>query len=332
MPLRKSSAVFLLVGLLQFKPGFGFAAPLDQTISGRFFFEGGEFRCDNCVVTLLMSGLQPVATVFVDPSGRFVFRGTERARYTIHAEIDGFEEVNYPVETSDLAGSDIPVTIVLARKIVRPAAGVKDVVDVSEFLEKYAKKAVEAYRKGVENGQKNRNDRAIIQFEDATRLAPDFYAAHNSLGLAYKIAGRFEDAEREFLRAHQLNPSAADPLVNLTRLYLDGNQPERAVSTGEEAVKADSRSAPGFLNLGMALYKVALLDRAEAALKKALELAPKMANVRLMLANVYLKLRDRDKLLNQLDSYLTENPNGDQRRVVQEMREKVLSTTSGGRP
>jgi len=35
-----------------------------------------------------------------------------------------------------------------------------------------------------------------------------------------------------------------------------------------------------------------------------------MAQVRLMLANVYLKLRHYDSLMDQLDSYLKENPKG----------------------
>ena len=329
MRLRETVGLLLLSLLLP--AAFTFAAP-QQTISGRLLFENGGSLCDRCTVNLLAAGVSPTATAFLDWAGHFVFRGVPPGSYTIQADIEGFEEVNYPVEASGDMGREVVVTIILARKMVAPVRNVKGIVDVSEFLEKYPKKAVEAYRKGIEKRKKGKNDEAIREFEDAVRLAPDFYAAHNDLGIAYKIAGRFEDAEREFLRAHELNQSTADPLVHLTSLYLEGNQPERAVTTGEEAVKANSRSAPAFLNLGMALYKMAMLDRAEAVLKRALELAPKMASVRLMLANVYLKLRNRDKLLDQLDSYLAENPNGDQRRVVEDMRRAVLSATPAGQP
>ena len=77
-----------------------------------------------------------------------------------------------------------------------------------------------------------------------------------------------EDAEREFLKAHELNSTAVEPLLNLTTVYLDENKPDRAVDTGEQAVKANSKSAPAFFGLGMALYKAALLDRAERASHK----------------------------------------------------------------
>jgi hypothetical protein len=38
-----------------------------------------------------------------------------------------------------------------------------------------------------------------------------------------------EDAEREFLKAHELNSTAVEPLLNLTTVYLDENKPDRAV-------------------------------------------------------------------------------------------------------
>jgi len=141
-----------------------------------------------------------------------------------------------------------------------------------------------------------------------------------------------EDAEREFLKAHELNSTAVEPLLNLTTVYLDENKPDRAVDTGEQAVKANSKSAPAFFGLGMALYKAALLDRAERALTQALELAPKMPDARLLLANVYLKLHRYDNTLEQLNLYIAENPNGQQVRAVRDMREQLLQTVDTGRP
>ena len=58
-----------------------------------------------------------------------------------------------------------------------------------------------------------------------------------------------------------------------------------------------------------------------------------MANVRLMLANVYVKLRRYDNTMEQLDQYIAENPHGEQLSAVQEMRQKLLAAkASAGRP
>jgi Flp pilus assembly protein TadD len=329
MRITRASVFLMLFVLTSGAASFGQAVGnSDRMISGRLIYDNGEFSCDRCVVNLLMAGVRPISSTYADLSGRFSFRNVPRGSYIIHIEIDGFEEVNQDTEVGNGLGSETNVTIILVRKPVLIQRGRQQaVIDASEFPERFPKKAVDAYKKGLENKNKNKRDNALKHFEEAVRLAPDFYQARNELGLAYKQAGRFDDAEREFLRAHDLNDSSAEPLVNLTSLYIEENKPDRAVTTGEEAVKKNSRSASAFFNLGMALYKVAMLDRAERALKKALELAPKMASVRLMLANVYLKLRNRDKLMEQLDSYLAENPRGEQRQTVEEMREKLLTAT-----
>ena len=328
MRITPASVILLLFVLLSGQTGFGQSgASVDRMISGRLLYDNGEFSCDRCVVNLLMGGVRPVASTYADLSGRFSFRSVNRGSYTIQLDLEGFEPVNYEIDVGTGVGYETNVTIMLVRKPVIIVRDEKHVIDASEMIERFPKKAVEAYKKGLDQKKKSTNDQAIKQFEQAIRIAPEFYQAHNELGLAYKQAGRFEDAERAFLKAHEVNDSSADPLVNLTSLYIDENKNDRAVETGEEAVKKNSRSASAFFNLGMALYKLAMLDRAENALKKALELAPKMASVRLMLANVYLKARNRDKLMEQLDSYLAENPKGEMRQTVEEMREKLLAST-----
>ena len=44
-----------------------------------------------------------------------------------------------------------------------------------------------------------------------------------------------------------------------------------------------------------------------------------------MLANVYLKTQAYEKALEQIDSYLRENPNGEDRAAAQEVRSRLLA-------
>ncbi|HYR91686.1 MAG TPA: tetratricopeptide repeat protein [Terriglobia bacterium] len=323
MRLPHKPVLFVLLVLILSVPSrAGAATVADISITGRLVFDNGDFGPEATAVTLMQGGAT-VATSYTDGSGYFAFRNIRPGAYIIHVEADGFEEVNQPLDLLERSwGTNTNIMLTRTRKVIR--RGQSSTVDVSEFHDKYPKKAVDAFRKGVENRKLGKKDEATKNFEAAVKLAPEFYEAHNELGVLYQAAGRTDDAENEFLRAHYLNNSNADPLVNLTSLYLEENKPDLALTTGEQAVKANSRSAPAFFNLGMALYKLARLDKAEVALKKALELAPKMAQVRLMLANVYLKLRHYDSLMDQLDSYLKENPKGEQRKAVEDMRESLL--------
>ena len=301
------------------------AAAAEQGISGTILSESGDLGCEHCMISLLASGGRPVATAYLDLAGHFTFQGVPAGSYTIHAEIAGFEEINQSVEIHGDMGLQNNVIITVSRRGGRrtenSGAGI---VNVADFLDAYPKKAVEAYKKGLEYKNQKKDEQAMKSLQTAIQIAPGFYQAHNELGIVYKGVGRNDDAEMEFIRAHELNRTNLEPLLNLTTLYLDENKPERAVSTGEEAVKANSRSAPAFLNLGIALYKAAMPDRAEVALKRALELAPKMASVRLMLANVYLKLHRYDNVLEQLDTYIAENPRGEQLQAVTQMRDQLM--------
>jgi Tfp pilus assembly protein PilF len=324
MPSNKTS--FLVAGftLLVLSASLLGAPVPEQTISGTLMSESGSFSCEHCLITLLATGGRPAATTYTDSAGHFSFQSVPAGSYIIHAEIEGFEEVNQPVDATNGVGLSANVLITVARRGGHAVPINGGIVNVSEMLDAYPKKAVEAFKKGEDYKKQKKDEQAMKSFETAIKIAPEFYQAHNELGIVYKEAGRAQDAENEFLRAHELSRSNIEPLLNLTSLYIAENKFERAVGASEEAVKVNSRSAPAFLNLGIALYKAAMLDKAETALKRALELAPKMASVRLMLANVYLKLHQYDSVVEQLNTYIAENPNGEQLQAATQMRDQLL--------
>jgi hypothetical protein len=49
-----------------------------------------------------------------------------------------------------------------------------------------------------------------------------------------------------------------------------------------------------------------------------------MFQVHLALANVYMKLRQYDRMADQLTTYLNENPNSPERAQVEKLRDQAL--------
>lgn len=137
-------------------------------------------------------------------------------------------------------------------------------IDVTEMTQKYSKSAVQQYQRAVELARKGRHTPAVAHLEDAIRLAPEFFSAHNSLGILYQRLARYRD-EREYHEAHRLNARSAAPLVNLGSLHI------------EESV------APG----GDALARRRLLNEALASLSAALEIQPSSASGRYFTGVVY---------------------------------------------
>jgi Tfp pilus assembly protein PilF len=296
-----------------------------RSISGKLLFDRGA-SCERVKVELEVAEMQTVETVYADATCTFKFSQPASGSYLIHVDVDGYEEVHQRVESTDIDGYTTIQMIPATGRIVRKEQ-TRASVDVSEIFDRYPRKAVDLYDKALDNHKKGKNEEAIKQLKDALKIAPDFYQAHNVLGMMYRDAGQLDNAEEQFVQAHQINSHNPDPLVNLSSLYLQENKPDRAAEVSQEAVLENARSAPALFNLGVALYKLSKLDKAEEALKRALDVAPKMAQVHLALANVYLKLRRYDSLLEQLNAYLEQNPKGPEREQVEKLREQILKAT-----
>jgi len=328
--IRRSALLWTFLALT---PLGGWAQDTRQnSISGRLILNQTGVSCERIQVELERVEMQPI--VFADSSCNFRFTQVKSGSYIVHVNVEGFAEVRQPVEFFDSRTPNSPLLIQMERasvRVVQKPAGNEHLVDVTEILDQHPRKAVSLYQKSLESRKKKKDADAIRQLEEAIEIAPNFYQAHNDLGVLYRRAGRTDDAEAQFIRAHDINQNSAEPLINLSVLYLEENKPERAAEVSQEAVKANSRSASGFFNLGLALYKLSNLDKAEAALKRALELAPKMFKVHLALANVYMKLRRFDRLVDQLNTYLAKNPSAEDREQVERLRDQVLKGSGDGR-
>jgi tetratricopeptide (TPR) repeat protein len=145
----------------------------------------------------------------------------------------------------------------------------------------------------------------------------------------------YTDSEAQYQAARQLNPRAVVPLINLGSLFIAGadvlmksrEDPmtllRNARTVLEESLKLKPSSL-GYYFLGMAYYKSGSYDEAEPNLKHALEMTPYPPAVRLMLANVYMKLQEWPNALEHLDAYLLENPRAADRSAIQDTRTKVI--------
>lgn len=281
-----------------------------------------------------------VARVFTDNLGNYDVRGLGAGVYNILVNVEGYEEVRQEVGIGNGAFSNVTVNIPLREKekfiVIRPpGAAEDDIVDIAELGRKHPKKAVQDYDKAQDEARKGNTSKAIDLLLSAVKIAPDFYSAHNSLGTLYQRAGKFNDAEAEYRRARVLNPRAAEPLVNLGSLFIDqavarehegrevvGKILDQALDILEESLKL-KRSQKGYYFLGTAYYRSNFFEEAETNLKRANEMEPNLPAANLMLANLYIKQRKWQDALDQLDTYLNENPNASDREQILGTRAKV---------
>ena len=96
-----------------------------------------------------------------------------------------------------------------------------DIISIQELQRDYAPEILREYDRARQITREGRLDRAVEILQRILRVAPDFYGAHARLAMLYHAMGCYPEAEHEYVRARNLNPSAMQPIANLASLYLN---------------------------------------------------------------------------------------------------------------
>jgi protein O-mannosyl-transferase len=112
----------------------------------------------------------------------------------------------------------------------------------------------------------------ISLWEDVVAKSPAKVRARGSLGLAYKSAGRIEEALRQFEETVHLKPNDAVSRNNYGTILLDLKRYPVAVEQFQSAMKLGSRNTKVPYNLGIALAQLKRFPEAESAYRQALAL------------------------------------------------------------
>jgi tetratricopeptide (TPR) repeat protein len=314
-------------------------------VRGKLITPDSHDATDHIEVRLEKESMQIVQTGYTDGSGSFEFRGLPAGTYYISVNLDSYQPVHQQVDVSSFGGNAL--TIFLTKKSPDNSSAARgldaedpDVIDITQMKENLPKKAVQEYEKALDDKKKGKFESAIKLLEDAIRMAPNFYHAHNNLGLLYQSQKRYPEAEKEYKRSSDLSAKNATPLVNLGSLYIEeadlekdnaqssGRMLDQAMDNLEAAVKLNPRSSSGYYLLGLANYKSSFFEEAESAFKKAHDLNPKLTRINLLLANIHWQQGKWSDVIENIDAYLKENPNAPDRAVIQEMRAKVVKEHS----
>jgi len=115
---------------------------------------------------------------------------------------------------------------------------------------------------------------AVRVLQRAVELAPDDHRAHNSLGSAYLISLRLEDAADQFQRALELDSNDEYANLNLGNIARGAGDYERAITFYKRqlAIKRDDAEAHG--GLAIAYLATGRDEEADGEMKRAVELAP----------------------------------------------------------
>jgi tetratricopeptide (TPR) repeat protein len=283
-------------------------------------------------------GEQEIAHAYIDLNGRFFFENIPTGTYDVFTKVDGFKELRERVDFSGHQGGHTESDACKQNEIywLKP----DDVtVIVDERLRGYPKEAIDEYVAAVAADSAKRYKEVVAHLENVVRLAPDWYDAHCELGVAYEELDRSGDAEKEYRKALELKPNGFRAMMSLARLLVlvadEKLQSPATRDTGRpllnqarellvSATMMDPMSAMAAYLLGAVDFRLASYKNAETELKHALELDASMFPARVTLINVYIAQQQWQNALDNVDTFLLENPDTVYRQQVLGIRSSIL--------
>jgi tetratricopeptide (TPR) repeat protein len=291
-----------------------------SAVGGQIVASGGALKRP-VLVLLDYSASKNDRRTFTDLHGNFEFRNVNNGSYNIRVRLEGFENVNYPVE--------VPATPYVFIFLNGSAAhsrslGGDRIVDVRQLKAKIPKQALKEYEKAVQELKDHNTQRAIERLEKSIKFAPNFYNAHLGLAQEYRETDRLDAAEKELTRASALNPREATPLIQLGEIYLEKNNFERAVKVLSQAIRIEPGSAVAHYALGRARYKLSQYAEAEQAFTRAALLDKDFEAAELMLLHAYVRQGKLSAALSGIDALLQKSPGNSPNPALENFRSEVV--------
>jgi tetratricopeptide (TPR) repeat protein len=282
-------------------------------ISGQLRLVNGSFPTERVLVTLQGRGAI-INSIYCDSEGRFGFYNLVPNPYYVIIEGEGYQPVRHPVNVVPTVAQTNLVHIVLtplensrASPEAAPAAN-PNLIDVSEYTKKFAPGVVKEFEAGVKADGRGDGDAAIRHYQAAIRQAPDFYPARNNLGVTYLKKHDLKAAEAEFRQVIELNRNSSQGYLNLGNVLYLTLRNEEARETLQEGLRKEPRSAMGYYLLGSVQARLGDLGAAENHLKTARDLDPKLPQVPIALATLYLQTGRKQEAIDTFQSFLQQFP------------------------
>jgi tetratricopeptide (TPR) repeat protein len=300
------------------------------TVSGQLRITAGDTPPRQIMVELRLHGAA-INSVYTDAQGRFAFPNLELNPYHVVVNDDAY----YPVDELVNIRQESPTVYLQIYLRPREQANKNDpigarasggnpfLVAPADYNKRFPKKAVKEYARGLDAEHDGKNDDAIAHYLSALKIAPEYFPAHNNLGVLYLGRKDFKSAEEQFREAIRLDQNEAQAYFNLGNvLMLSGRYTE-----SEEMVAAGLQRRPDsafarFLQ-GCLFARTGKLEEAEKSLREALQLDPTMSQAHLQLVNLYLQQNRKEDAIHQLQDFLKAFPSAPTAAKAREVLDKL---------
>ena len=135
--------------------------------------------------------------------------------------------------------------------------------------------------------EEGRLDEAIAYYRKVLEFDPHYAETYNSIGVVLQSKGQYDEAVTYFRKAVEIDPDFAVAYSNLGNILLKQEYPEEAIACYRKALDLNPNYAKAYCNMGIVFQEKGLLDEAIAHYRKALQLNPNLAEAASNLGRVF---------------------------------------------
>ena len=166
------------------------------------------------------------------------------------------------------------------------------------------------YELGIAYRDAKMTTEAIVEFQKAIDLDPDFTAAHTSLGEVYLEIGQLDDAENAANAALKVDANSQSARQLLEAIKQARPTPPQPTPTKPVSTPpSDTSDAKQDLERGLVFLSNKQYNQAAAAFKKVIKVDPSLVEAHYGLAQSYLEIGAFDDAKAATDEALRRNPN-----------------------
>ncbi len=213
-----------------------------------------------------------------------------------------------------------------------PASAASSMVSARELS--IPEKAIRAFNSGAKLLADREPARSIPEFQKAIKAFPGFYEAYYKLGIAQLDLRHSEEAQAAFGKSIELSDSRfAPPYFALGLALCNEKHLAEAETTIRVGLGLDPDDAAGNFTMAWVLFTATRLVEAEQSARQAIQHSANFATAYLLLGQIHRQQHNWPALVEDLDAYLKMAPNGprsEAARTVRAQAQHALEQQSSG--
>jgi len=254
-----------------------------------------------------------------DARGRFRFGNLQRGYYKVIINAPGFIPAQQDADLTLLVKAYLIFTLTASdsSRTTHPANA--EVIDA-----RVPPSARDEFDRGRDALARKNPAQAIVHFQKAASIYPEFFEAQLLLGTAFMDLRDWQKAETPMKRALEIKAGNAPALLALGEIFWRQKRYDEAERSLIEGLKFDEKNWHGHFTLARLYWERGDVLKAGPCVGRTLQLRPDFAEAHLLAGNVLLKVGQQQRAKIEYEEYLRLAPKGDYaaeaRRLIDQLQ------------